>query len=147
MNGRTFTDQACATDVYAYMESCVNDKNFKEADMCNRTEIINQLCVLQCIYNDKAKCEPDESTRSQFMQTVACIQEMTDMYKHAHLEMVQNNTPDEDMFAATRLVDKIVDAAALIVLENNGKSAGEVLTMFTEKLDELKTALNPEELL
>ena len=143
---RAFADACgpnCAADFYACLEKQVDNQNYGAADMCNRREIMDELCQLKNVYAQKAQQECDFGTRAVFMKIIGVLDEMATRYKHAHLKMIEKKTEKQEIYQKTRAVDDIVDSVARIAFEMEESSADAKLKEYQSELERLKRALPP----
>ena len=139
-----FVDQCgpnCASDFYACLEAQVDASNYGDADMCNRREILGELCQISALYAQKAQQECDFGTRAVFMQIVGVLKNMATTYKHAHLRMIENKVGEKNIFKMTRAVDDVVDRVARIAWEMEGSSAEAKLESYKKQLEKLQEAV------
>ena len=143
---RAFADACgpnCAADFYACLEKQVDNEDYGAADMCNRREIMDQLCQLTNVYAQKTKQECDHGTRAVFMKIIGVLDEMATTYKHAHLSMIERKMSKQKIYEKTRAVDDIVDRVARIAFEMEESSADAKLKQYEKELRLLKQALAP----
>jgi hypothetical protein len=144
---RAFADACgpnCAADFYACLERQVDNEDYGAADMCNRREIMDELCQMRNLYAKKAQQECDFGTRAVFMKIIGVLDEMATMYKHAHLSMIEGKMNKQEIYKKTRAVDDIVDRVARIAFEMEGSSAGAKLAKYQSQLKSLERALAPD---